>query len=233
MLLVLALVPPVSTWARRYDFVEAIQFCVLAIAVPAFYVLGAPFSGLRIASSLGDGRQRHPEAIRSLGFLLLAVGVNVAWRTVPAVDALARNRWLVVVEAVTLVAAGIGLWLELVPSPPLSPRATRPMRILIGAVAMWALWVTAYAVGLSGAQVYTAFHHTPGSISVAADQELATAMIWFLALCAFVPVLFYNLARFMHEGERPEDELRRLVRFEARRSAWTPSNRPPRRPPSS
>ncbi len=69
------------------------------------------------------------------------------WRTPVGVNALARHPWLVVVEAVTLVPLGMGLWLELVESPPLTPRLSRPHRVALAAVSMWTIWVLAYLVG--------------------------------------------------------------------------------------
>jgi hypothetical protein len=41
----------------------------------------------------------------------------VVWRLPPELDALARLPGLAVAEAITLLAAGCGLWLEIVHSP--------------------------------------------------------------------------------------------------------------------
>ena len=50
----------------------------------------------------------------------------VAWRTPAAVNWLAGAPGASFVEAVVLVPVGVGLWLEIVESPPLSPaRRTR------------------------------------------------------------------------------------------------------------
>ena len=35
LLVVVWLVPPLASWARRYEFVEALQFSFLAIVIPA------------------------------------------------------------------------------------------------------------------------------------------------------------------------------------------------------
>jgi cytochrome c oxidase assembly factor CtaG len=217
---VVAVVPPVSTIARRYDFVEAIQFALLAVAAPALLVLGAPWQGWGRLDALEEGRRRRPEAVRSIGFVVLFGITVVAWRVPVSVDGLVRYPWLLAVEAVTLVAAGVGLWLELVDSPPLTPRAGHPWRALYAALAMWTIWITAYAVGLSRGQVYASFHHVAGGLSVAADQEVTTGALWAVALCAFVPVIFASLVSWLNHAEQPEEELRRIVRENARRSAW-------------
>jgi cytochrome c oxidase assembly factor CtaG len=237
VLLAVLLVPPVGTWARRDEFIEAIQFACLAIVVPALVVIGAPWRPLGLASRrqgpLGDatgagvggrstmvdrlavGRRRHPEAWRSLAFACLYLGGVVLWRIPWTVDALARHPWLVAVEAVTLVAAGTGLWLELVESPPVTPRLSRPNRVALAAVSMWAIWVLAYLVGLSHASWYSAYpHHAGSGLSLSADQQLATAMLWCISGCAFVPVVFWNLVRWLQAEEDPDEELHALLRTE-------------------
>lgn len=225
VVLVLALVPPLSSEARRVEVFEALQFALLAIGIPALVVLGAPWRWLglaagpavqsdaegiavvdrpRMADRLTTARRRHPEPARSLGFLVLELAALVTWRTPAAVDAVPRHGWLALVEAVTLMGAGIGLWLELVESPPVMPRLTRPRRIVSAAVVMWTIWVTAYLLGLSHSSVYVAFHHVAGDgLSVAADQALTTWVLWFTSLCAFVPVIFTNLVVWLRGEEGP------------------------------
>jgi cytochrome c oxidase assembly factor CtaG len=238
VLLVVCLVPPVGTWSRRYEFVEALQFSILAVVVPALAVLGAPWRRVGLAirpappydddegwaadpSALGPidrlalGRRSHPEALRSAGFAVLFLGAAVVWRIPATVDALARHPWLVAVEAVSLIGLSGGLWLELVESPPLTPRLSRPSRVALAAVVMWAIWILAYLVGLSHASWYHAYSHHAGSgLSLSADQQLTTGVMWFVSGCAFVPVVFWNLIRWLQAEEDPDEEMHRLVRTE-------------------
>jgi cytochrome c oxidase assembly factor CtaG len=240
---VLALVPPLSTEARRVEAYEALQFALLAVAVPALLVLGAPWRRLgaatggealhdaegiavlerpRVADRLAASRRRHPELARSLAYLLVDAAAVVAWRIPAAVDALAQHPWLSLLEAVVLVAGGVGLWLELVESPPFAPRLARPKRIAVAAVAMWVIWVSAYLVGLAHGSVYRAYPHVPGrGLSVSADQAITTGLLWFLSLCAFVPVVFSNLMLWLRSDEDPDDALYRLVR-DGRRGTGEP-----------
>jgi cytochrome c oxidase assembly factor CtaG len=237
-LLALCLVPPLSSEARRYEFVEAIQYCLLVVVVPALAVIGAPWRPLGLASAdalpvdvggdaaqapagprpvdrLAHGRRRHPEALRSACFVALYLAGAVLWRTPVGVNALARHPWLVAVEAVTLVPLGMGLWLELVDSPPLTPRLSRPHRVALAAVCMWTIWVLAYLVGLSHASWYHAYvHHAGSGLSLSADQQLTTGVMWFISGCAFVPVVFWNLIRWLQSEEDPDEELHRLLRQE-------------------
>ncbi len=249
VLLVMTLVPPLSTQARRVEVFEALQFALLAIAVPALVVLSAPWRRLGLAARwpgaadpegvpvleqprlfdrVAARRRRHPETTRSLASLALALAAVVAWRLPVSVDALARHGWLSLVEALTLVPAGTGLWLELIGSPPFSARLARPKRIAVAAIAMWTIWVTAYVVGLSHASVYRAYAHVAGGgLSVSADQALTTWVLWFASLCAFLPVIFANLAIWLRSDEDPDDALHRLMRDGRRRAGgWAPGDRP-------
>jgi cytochrome c oxidase assembly factor CtaG len=233
-LLIACLVPPLATSARRYEFAEALQFALLAIVVPALLVLGmpwrlvglaaprspedegimtAPASSLLPIDRLALGRRHHPEAMRSVAFVALFLAGAVGWRIPPTVDALARHPWLAGVEAATLLAVGAGLWLELVESPPLVPRLSRPHRVALAAVCMWTIWVLAYLVGLSHVSWYQAYGHHPGvGLSLSADQQLTTGTMWFISGCAFIPVVFWNLIRWLQSEEDPDEELHRLVR---------------------
>jgi len=248
-LVVVALVPPLSTQARRVEVFEALQFALLAVVAPALIVVSAPWRRLGLAARWSGARdaegvpvleqpglldrvaarrRRHPELTNSLAYLTFNMVVVVAWRLPVSVDALARHGWLSLVEAVSLGAAGIGLWLELLDSPPFSARLARPKRIALAAVAMWTMWVTAYVVGLSHASVYRAYAHVAGrQLSVSADQALTTWILWFTALCAFLPVIFSNLAIWLRSDEDPDDALHRLMRDGRRRAGeWSAGERP-------
>jgi cytochrome c oxidase assembly factor CtaG len=234
IVLIACVVPPLSVVARRYEFAEALQFSLLAIVVPVFVVSGSPWchlglagrsppkeekvastTALQAADALAQSRKRHPEVLRSAAFaVLFAVGV-IIWRIPPMVNALASHPWLLAVEAITLLVVGIGLWLELIDSPPLKPRLSRPNRIGLAALSMWTIWVLAYLVGLSHASWYHGYAHVAGGgFSLSADQQLTTGVMWFISGCAFIPVIFWNLVRWLQSEESPDEELRHLVRME-------------------
>jgi len=240
VLLVLSLVPPLATYARRFAFVEAIQFCLLAVAVPVFGVCGAPWRRLGLAArhppAIGDdgdvvapagilpvdrlslGRRHHPDPWRAVIVAFVYLGAVVLWRIPATVEALVHHPWLIVVEAATLVPLGIALWLELVESPPLTPRLARPHRVAMSAVVMWVIWVLAYLVGLAHGAWYLGFDHTVATgISVSADQQLTSGVMWAVSGAAFVPVVFWNLIFWLQSEEDPDDELYRMVRQERAR----------------
>ena len=238
LLFLVALVPPLSTWTRHSEVLESLQFSVLAVVVPCLVVVGAPWrlvglaapgpgpaaaSPPRALDRLAEGRRRHPEFARALGFLAFDLVAVVAWQTPAAVDGLVAHGWLAPVEAVTLVAAGVALWVECVSSPPLAPRLVRPLRALLAALAMWAMWAMAYLVGLAHASWYHGFIHRPGhGLSAAADQQFSTAVLWAVAAAAFLPVIFVNVVTWLRSDEDPDDELYRLIRAERRRGWAAP-----------
>jgi len=229
----LALVPPLFTVARQAGYAAALQFALLAIVVPALVTVGAPWRSLhlsagstavatagapeRVLDRVAERRRRHRELPRSLVFIALDLAVVVAWHSPGSVGAVARHGWPAVLEAITLLFFGVGLWLELVRSPPLTPRSGHLRRAVLAAVIMWVFWILAYIVGLSNHAFYPNFTHAPGGLSAAADQQIASAVSWFVATVAFVPVIFWNAVMWLKTEEDPDTELMTLIRAERRR----------------
>ena len=203
--------------ARRYVVVESAQFVVFAMAAPALIVLGAPWRLLRLSRAmdrLAAARQRQNSFLRAGGYLLAFICTGVAWRLPPVMDALARHPVLVLPELVTLLAAGTGLWLELVPSPPLAPRLPKPHRAAIAALAMWSAWAVAYVLGLSNHAVFHGYDPADGALSAVADQQITVALVWAVSACCFVPVVFVALLTWLSGNGDPDEELQRLARDE-------------------
>ena len=113
--------------------------------------------------------------------MALDVAVIVAWHTRTGVAAVARYGWLTPAEAATLLTFGLGLWLELVRSPPLTPRSGHLRRAVLAALVTWALWILAYVAGMSNHEFYSNFGHVPGGLSAAADQQIASAVLWLVS----------------------------------------------------
>ncbi len=227
---VLALVPPLDTVARGSDYAAAVQFSLLAIVVPALTTLGSPWRIFTLSAGgsavrrlgpvdrLAEGRRRHHELTRSVAYIGCDLAVVIAWHAPPAVAFVASAWWPAFVEAGILLLFGMGLWLELVHSPPLAPRSAHLRRAVLAAFAMWVFWVLAYVVGLSNNRFYPNFSHVAGGLSAAADQEIASALSWFVAAIAFVPVIFWNAAMWIKTEEDPDTELIALLREERRRA---------------
>jgi cytochrome c oxidase assembly factor CtaG len=225
---VLALVPPLATEARRTEYAAALQFSLFAITIPALVALGAPWRLLglartdagerpRLTDRLADRRRRHRELPWSLAFLAADLGVAIAWHAPGPVSTLGSHGWLAPIEGVALLGFGLGLWLELVSSPPLEPRSGHLRRVVLAAFSMWAFWILAYVTGLSNHGFYHNFHHTGGGLSAAADQQISSVVLWFVAAAAFIPVIFWNALTWLQSEEDPDTELQTLARAERRR----------------
>jgi cytochrome c oxidase assembly factor CtaG len=203
------LVPPVATLARRYEVLDATQFAVLALAVPALVALGAPWSRLGALGTLAARRaaRRRDRGTRLVVTpLVVEVALVVAWRTTAGVGRLERHPVLVLLEAATLVAAGLWLWLDLVDSPPLAPRTAPLWRLVLATVAMWSLWIVAYVAGMAHAG-YPGFHHAAGAgLSADADRQTATAVLFVAGAIAYLPVVFASLFSWLRAEERRGDE---------------------------
>jgi cytochrome c oxidase assembly factor CtaG len=226
------LLPPAGTLALRYVVAESVQFTVFAMVAPALIVLGAPWRVLRLsragaapaspgpATGVAPGlldrvaqtRQEQRSFLRAAVFLLAFMAVTLVWRLPPVMDALVRQPGLIAAELVTLLAAGLGVWLELLASPPLAPRLPRPHRAAIAALAMWFTWGVAYVIGFHNGTVFTAYGSVPGrAISLIADQELAVAIVWAVAGFCFVPVVIVCMMGWLKDNDTDE-ELQRIVR---------------------
>jgi len=226
-----SLVPPVATLARQYVFVESAQFVLFAIVAPALIVLGAPWRLLRLsrlAGRLAAGRQQHRSFLRASVFLLWFFGTCLVWRLPPAVDALARYPALVVAELVTLLTAGIGLWLELVDSPPLAPRLPNPQRAAIAALAMWSTWAVAYALGFANHAVFHSYDAAGNGLSAVADQQITVGLVWAVSAFCFVPVVFVTMLTWLKDNDDPDEELQRLARNERQQAVVRGWERRPR-----
>jgi len=247
------LLPPVGASARHYVFAQAAQFAVLAVVVPALVVLGAPWR-LRVtrraplsrpaagAAAAGSDpspgradrfamiRSHRQGTLRAWLVLVVFIAVALAWRLPAVVNATVRHPALTAAQAVCLIAAGCALWLELVPSPPLLPRTTRPQRAAFAALPMWAIWASAYVMGFSRTAWFSALARPPGhGLGIVADQQIAAFLLFAISGLAFVPVVYGSLLTWLRDSADPDDELREVS------SPGRPAMpRPPRgwRPPS-
>ena len=229
-----ALVPPLATWAERYQCLAAAQLALLAVVVPGLATIGSPWPRLGLAAQpgrspssqplgpadrLAEGRRRHRQLARALGFIGVDVAAVVAWMTPPAVECGRRAPLAGPGGGGHPPRLGIGLWLELVESPPLPPARVRFGGPSWPPPFMWTFWAAAYVIGLSNKTWYPSFHHVAGhGLSAAADQQIAVAVLWLVAAVMFVPVVFWNALRWIRDEADPDAELDRRPGPSARAS---------------
>ena len=214
-----SLLPPLDVLARRYLFVEAVQFCVFALAAPALGVLGAPSRLFTRRAGRGEDRlvglaeaRRRPPFAAALGYLIMWAAVCLVWRLPPVLDGLARHPVLVAPEAVTLCAAGTGLWLQLVHSPPRAPRLPRPQRACVAALAMWSIWVGAYVLGFASHPVVPAYDRGASHLPPVDDQEITAFVLWLAAAVSFLPIVFTAVLTWLKDSNEPAAEPRACSR---------------------
>ena len=212
-LIIVCLVPPLGLLARRYLFVESVQFCVFALAAPAFAVLSAtvPLGALHLGASgaghhgalrpgVADGGPRRPSFLPVLGYLIAWVVICLFWRLPPVLDQLARHPVLVAPEAVTLCAAGLGLWRELIRSRPLASRSGPVQRACAAALAMWSIWAIAYVLGFARTPVVHGYDGGGSHLLTVDDQEISAFLLWAAATAAFIPVVFAAVFSWLKDG---------------------------------
>jgi len=190
--------------ARRYIVAESAQFVVFAMVAPALLVLGAPW---RLLGRCGPLDRLAAARRRQTSFVRAG--------------------------AFLLLAAGTFLWLELVPSPPLSPRLPNPHRAAVAALAMWSTWAAAYALGLSSHAVFHGYDPAGGALSAVADQQITVALVWAVSAFCFVPVVFVTLLTWLSASDNPDEELQRLARDERQHPVVRGWGRPARGKPGS
>jgi cytochrome c oxidase assembly factor CtaG len=201
LVLVIVLVPPLSDLAKRYVFVEALQYLAFGVVSPGLIVLGAPWRSGRagaVATRWQSRRQAHGSLPYVVARMAPAFALFVIWRLAPLVDPLEHHAWVLALEVISLFSAGILLWLECVGSGPLGPVLSSFGRIGIAALAMWTIWALGYIVGLAGSDVYPVFlHEAHRVLGIPADQQIAAGIMWFVAAFAFIPVASVNLVQFL------------------------------------
>jgi Cytochrome c oxidase caa3 assembly factor (Caa3_CtaG) len=204
-----AVLPPSLTYAREYAFVQALQFAVFAVLTPALLTLAMPpgYSAPRRVSGERASAGRLPvrtAAWRVAPFMALVI----FWRPPPVLDALARYPVLSGAELLTLVAAGLGVWLAIagLTAP---ERLPRPLRAAMAAVAMWTIWIIAYVTGMSSLALIPRSAPAAEVLGSAVDRQLATGVLWAVPAVCFAPVVYCMLITWLgerdtHEDSRPE-----------------------------
>jgi cytochrome c oxidase assembly factor CtaG len=223
VLWVVFLVPPLGGMAERYEFVNALQYGVFAFWAPTLLVVGAPWTWLSRRGAAGTGEatwlsrwRSHRESpgreSRAIRWVSIFIALEIFWRVVPVVDHLSVHPAGAVLEAVSFAISGVALFLSLVESPPLSAGTKRVYRTGLAAVAMWTIWIIGYMDGMSNAGWYHVFHHVAGSgISLVADKQFSTGILWFTSAVTFIPIVFWNMVHWLQSEATPDEEMYDLV----------------------
>jgi hypothetical protein len=72
---------------------------------------------------------------------------------------------------------------------------------------------------MSDGEWYPAYRHVAGhGLSLVADQQITAGVMWAVASICFLPLIFFDLFRWLHNEEEPDEALQRLLRQERRRN---------------
>jgi putative membrane protein len=242
LLAVLAVVSPIGHWSYRFIWVRNFQDVILAIAAPALIVLGAPWLPLRRGLGLAVRDRRaagvpaapgEPGASEAAGQdwspgwpawpIVVTVVFSVVWwgwHLSGPFDAAVRSPAVYALEAITYLAAGILLWLQLVESPPLRPQLP-PLRraalvVVLAASGTVLGLVRAYSPGVA----YPAYLDFGRSVSaVVSDQQAGGAILWVIPLIPFSILAVALAVRWLTEEEE-EPTAADFDRLLKHKSAW-------------
>jgi cytochrome c oxidase assembly factor CtaG len=202
-LLLLAFATPLQTLALHYLLTaHLLQNVVLAEWAPALLLLGLPKG-----AAAGLGRLR-PVSILTLPYVALPLWIvtTFTWHVPWAYQAaLRRPDWLLVVEHLCYLAAGLALWWPVLQDV--------PRRLSDGARAayLFGAFVVASPLGLLLAllptSVYPFYGHAPSRVfglSVLTDQQLAGVTMATEQAVVFFAASAFFFARFLRDEEAGE-----------------------------
>lgn len=215
LVLVACVAPPLAVLAREHVATEALQFALLGYVVPPLFALGlsgerrARLAGfplgeravMRRTKTAGPGQRRPLRRPRATVVFVTFVLLALAWRSPAAVNGLHRHPALLILEVLSLTVAGCALWIELVDRSAATATIPGPMRMAMAAVSMWSIWIVAYLLGFATVPWYRSFHHVTGGLSMAADQEIACAILWAFPGITFIPMIFAQLVSWLRSEE--------------------------------
>lgn len=228
LLVVLALVSPLGYWSGVYLWLRALQTLLVAVVGPGLMVLGAPWLAFRqlwrpgSSAPTEDRVTRVPVVVARPVIVVVAFNVIfVCWQLPYLLDLARANSAVALAEHVSLVAAGLLLWLQLISSRPITA-ARSPLRRVV--LVIWTVGVST-VVGMvlvfGNNVIYpgyaTAAHH---AMTVLDDQQLSGAVLWMGFLPPLVTAAVALLSQWLDQEESAELSagLSRLTA--ARRGGW-------------
>jgi Cytochrome c oxidase caa3 assembly factor (Caa3_CtaG) len=201
-----AVLPPAATYARQYAFVQALQFSVFAVLTPGLLTLGTPRRYAASRRLNGEPARRALPPARAAAWRLVPfMALVIIWRLPVVLDALARYPVLAAAELVTLVGAGLGVWLAIAGLTPATP-LPRPLRAAMAAIAMWTIWIIAYVTGMSSLPLIPRSAPAVEILGSAMDRQLATAVLWAAPAACLAPVVYYMLMTWLSERDARDDK---------------------------
>jgi cytochrome c oxidase assembly factor CtaG len=229
-LAVLALVSPLGYWSGRFIWIRVLQDIVLGVYAPPLIVLGAPW--LVLWRGLGRTARPRPAAAavrvpprlrsRPVAVTALFILVWCGWYVPALYDAGVHHPLVLAAQAVTTVAAGLLLWLQLIGSRPFSPQFGPLYRVFLLAAIVLCGTVLGMVLSFGANVIYPTYlgvgsHHL---LSVVFDQQAGGSELWVLVLVPYMIAGIALLNRWLNEEESEAlaHGLARILR--PSKSAW-------------
>jgi cytochrome c oxidase assembly factor CtaG len=230
LLLVLAVVSPLGYWAGTFIWVRVLQDIVLGVYAPPLLVLGAPW----LVLWRGLGRTWHPRAtmaaapvpprLRSWPVAVTALFILVwcGWYVPALYDAGVHHPVVLAVQAVTTLAAGTALWLQLIGSRPYRPQFGPLYRVMLLAAIVLCGTILGMVLSFGANVLYPVYlgvghHHL---LSVVFDQQSGGSELWVLVLVPYLIAGIALLIRWLNEEESQALSLGLDRMLRAPKSTW-------------
>jgi putative membrane protein len=196
--------------ADRGFWPHMIQHVLLLTAAAPLLVLAEPWSmlwrplplGMRRATAgwvAGDGGGRHLRAaVRPLGrprpALVVAIVSLFVWHLPAAYDLALRSQPVHDLEHLTMLAAAILFWEQVIDTAPLRPSLDPIGRVFYVSAMAVAGWALAAVLAYWPAPLYAHYAgiaDRPGGVSALADQQLAAGVMWGPGSLAYSLAVFW------------------------------------------
>jgi putative membrane protein len=212
LVLILALMSPVDTYAELLLSVHMVQHLLLTMVAPPLLLLGAPLT-LALRTVRPSDRKfllrfLKGNIVRFLSQPLLGWGlfVVVLWGShLPAFyDATIRSTPLHALEHLAYLSAALMLWRPMVASDPAPSRLSHPGRLLCLFLLMPQMTFLGLAIYGSDTPIYAPYVTSSALLgtSAVADQHLAGAIMWASGMIFMVPAMALVLIDWMRTDER-------------------------------
>ena len=226
----LVVVSPLGYWAGTFIWLRVLQDIVFGVYAPSLLVLGAPW----LVLWRGLGRTWRPRAtmaaapvpprLRSWPVAVTALFILVwcGWYVPALYDAGVHHPVVLAVQAVTTLAAGTLLWLQLIGSRPFSPQFGPLYRVMLLAAIVLCGTILGMVLSFGANVLYPVYlgvghHHL---LSVVFDQQAGGSELWVLVLVPYMIAGIALLVRWLNEEESQALSLGLDRMLRAPKSTW-------------
>jgi putative membrane protein len=194
VLAALALLSPLGYWSGRFIWIRVLQDILLGVYAPPLIVLGAPWlvlwRGLGRTARPRPAPAAVPPRLRSWPVAVTALFIVVwcGWYIPVLYDAGVRHPAALAAQAVTTMAAGVALWLQMIGSRPYRPQFGPLYRVFLLTAIVLCGTVLGMLLSFGANVIYPAYlgvgsHHL---LSLVDDQQAGGSELWVLVLVPYI-----------------------------------------------